>query len=269
MDVAHIEGALCRINLRMVSTLEFGEREVLAEVTRGLVEDLNAALARIWLFGPGDLCAACIQAPHCSNRASCLHLVASAGLSERLGGDYRRIPRGALKVGWIAETGTARGAAVRHCGRKRGDPTRVGGDRERSAHAVHRAAARRNGDREGTARQRATRAQPAARTCIREGQLRCDLALLDRERALRPREGSIHWCAAAEGGAVRARPGWNPFPRRDWRTAPRRPSEASACCPRTRDRAYRRHEDDPRRCADHLRDQPQSGSRRPREALPR
>jgi transcriptional regulator with GAF, ATPase, and Fis domain len=104
MDVAHIEGALCRINLRMVSTLQFGEREVLAEVTRGLVEDLNAALARIWLFGPGDLCAACIQAPHCPNRASCLHLVASAGLSERLGGDYRRIPTGSLKVGWIAET---------------------------------------------------------------------------------------------------------------------------------------------------------------------
>src|SRR6266853_1400675 len=96
MDVAQIEGALCRINLRMVGTLEFGEREVLAEVTRGLVEDLNAALARIWLFGPGDLCAACVQAPHCPNRASCLHLVASAGLSERLNGDYRRIPRGAL-----------------------------------------------------------------------------------------------------------------------------------------------------------------------------
>src|SRR5438094_9510540 len=96
MAIAHIEGALGRINLRMASTLELGE--VLAEVTRGLVEDLNAALARIWLFGPGDLCAACIQAPHCSNRASCLHLVASASLSERLVRDYRRIPKVALKV---------------------------------------------------------------------------------------------------------------------------------------------------------------------------
>src|SRR2546426_9991064 len=103
MDVAQIEGALCRINLRMVSTFEFGEREVLAEVSRGLVEDLNAALARIWLFGPGDLCAACIQAPHCPNRASCLHLVASAGLSERLGGGYRRIPLGGPQGGWVAE----------------------------------------------------------------------------------------------------------------------------------------------------------------------
>jgi transcriptional regulator with GAF, ATPase, and Fis domain len=104
VDISHIEGALCRINLRMVSTFQRGEREVLAEVTRGLVEDLNAALARIWLFGPGDLCAECIQAPHCPNRASCLHLVASAGISERLDGAYRRIPKGALKVGSIAET---------------------------------------------------------------------------------------------------------------------------------------------------------------------
>jgi transcriptional regulator with GAF, ATPase, and Fis domain len=102
MAIAHIEGALGRITLRMASTLELGE--VLAEVTRGLVEDLNAALARIWLFGPGDSCAACIRAPHCPNRESCLHLVASAGLSERLDGEYRRIPIGALKVGWIAET---------------------------------------------------------------------------------------------------------------------------------------------------------------------
>ena len=157
MDVAQIEGALCRINLRMVSTFEFGEREVLAEVSRGLVEDLNAALARIWLFGPGDLCAACIQAPHCPNRASCLHLVASAGLSERLGGDYRRIPIGALKVGWIAETRNP------VCTNDL-DPTCIGGHRERSAHAGHRAAARRNRHREGTARQRAARPQPAART---------------------------------------------------------------------------------------------------------
>jgi hypothetical protein len=94
MAVPSIEGALGRINLRMASTLELGE--VLAEVTRGLVEDLDAALARIWLFGPGDVCATCVQAPHCPNRASCLHLVASAGLSERLSGEYRRVPRGTL-----------------------------------------------------------------------------------------------------------------------------------------------------------------------------
>ncbi len=102
MAVATIEGALGRISLRMASTLDVGQ--VLSEVTRGLAEDLDAALARIWLFDRGDLCAECIQAPHCPNRVSCLHLVASAGLSERTDGEYRRIPIGVLKIGWIADT---------------------------------------------------------------------------------------------------------------------------------------------------------------------
>jgi transcriptional regulator with GAF, ATPase, and Fis domain len=102
MGVTSIEGSLGRISLRMASTLELAD--VLAEITRGLVEDLDAALARIWLLGPGDLCTECIQAPHCPNRTSCLHLVASAGLSERLDGGHRRVPIGALKIGRIAES---------------------------------------------------------------------------------------------------------------------------------------------------------------------
>src|SRR5690348_2867429 len=102
MHVAMIEGTLGRISLRMASTLEVGE--VLSEITRGLVDELEAALARIWLLGPGDVCTECIQAAQCANRASCLHLVASAGLSERLDGAYRRVPLAALKIGRIAET---------------------------------------------------------------------------------------------------------------------------------------------------------------------
>jgi PAS domain S-box-containing protein len=102
MGVGVIEGTLGRISLRMASTLDVGE--VLSEITRGLVDDLEAALARIWLLGPGDLCKECIQAPQCADRTACLHLAASAGLSEHLDGTYRRIPLGALKIGWIAET---------------------------------------------------------------------------------------------------------------------------------------------------------------------
>jgi len=45
MGVTSIEGSLGRISLRMASTLELAD--VLAEITRGLVEDLDAALARI------------------------------------------------------------------------------------------------------------------------------------------------------------------------------------------------------------------------------
>ncbi len=44
MGLASIESSLGRISLRTASTLELGE--VLSEVTRGLVEDLDAALAR-------------------------------------------------------------------------------------------------------------------------------------------------------------------------------------------------------------------------------
>src|SRR5262249_29683537 len=73
---------------------------------RGLVEGMNAALARIWLVGPGDLCDRCELAPECPDRARCLHLSASAGLSTRLDGSHRRVPIGALKIGHIAATRT-------------------------------------------------------------------------------------------------------------------------------------------------------------------
>src|SRR5216684_3992603 len=101
MDVSTLEGTLGLVSLRMTSTRDLGG--VLSEITRGLVKDLDAALARIWLLGAGDLCPDCIRAPICQNRTNCLHLVASAGLSERMDGVYRRVPTGALKIGRIAE----------------------------------------------------------------------------------------------------------------------------------------------------------------------
>jgi len=101
MDVSTLEGTRGLVSLRMTSTRDLGG--VLSEITRGLVKDLDAALARIWLLGAGDLCPDCIRAPICQNRTNCLHLVASAGLSERMDGVYRRVPTGALKIGRIAE----------------------------------------------------------------------------------------------------------------------------------------------------------------------
>ncbi len=102
VEVKTIEGSLGAISLRMARTLELGD--LLSEISQGLVQDLGAALARIWLIRPGDLCAGCAQAPHCPNQTTCLHLVASAGLSERLDGEYRRVPLGTLKIGRIAES---------------------------------------------------------------------------------------------------------------------------------------------------------------------
>ena len=90
-----------RITLQMASSLDL--QVVLATITQGLVEELDAAFARIWLLGFGDLCADCYKAADCANRGRCLHLEASAGLYTNLNGEYRRIPLGALKIGKIAQ----------------------------------------------------------------------------------------------------------------------------------------------------------------------
>ncbi len=89
------------IALQMASSLDL--QVVLTTITQGLVDELDAAFARIWLLGPADLCAHCYKAADCMNRARCLHLVASAGLYANLNGEYRRIPLGALKIGKIAQ----------------------------------------------------------------------------------------------------------------------------------------------------------------------
>lgn len=67
---AHL-GILERITLQMTASLHL--EEVLTTITQGLVEDLGAAFARIWLLGPGDLCATCYKATTVSiGRAACI-----------------------------------------------------------------------------------------------------------------------------------------------------------------------------------------------------
>ncbi len=85
----------------MISSLDL--QEVLTTVTQGLVDDLGAAFARIWLIGPGDICAECFKAADCQNRERCLHLAASSGMYTNMNGEYRRVPLGALKIGRIAQ----------------------------------------------------------------------------------------------------------------------------------------------------------------------
>ncbi len=95
--------ALERIALEMTSTTDLGG--VLKVITEGLVEDLDAAFARIWLVRPGDRCNACPQAAKCPEKVECLHLVASSGLHSNLEGEYARIPLGALITGRVASSG--------------------------------------------------------------------------------------------------------------------------------------------------------------------
>jgi len=90
-----------QITLQMASCLDL--QLVLTTITQGLIDELDGAFARIWLLGPGDLCADCYKAADCTNRTRCLHLEASAGLYTNLNGEYRRIPLGALKIGKIAQ----------------------------------------------------------------------------------------------------------------------------------------------------------------------
>jgi len=85
---------------------------VLDTVVAGIAACENVALTRIWLFGPGDLCATCHFAGECSDRRRCLHLVASAGTSHVAGRDprnlhgaFRRFPLGRRKIGQVAASG--------------------------------------------------------------------------------------------------------------------------------------------------------------------
>jgi transcriptional regulator with GAF, ATPase, and Fis domain len=88
---------------------------VLQRIVEGLAGEPGTALARIWLRGPGDLCASsCRVRAECPDQRQCLHLRASAGQSihdsgadwTRLTGDFGRVPLNMWKVGRIGGTGT-------------------------------------------------------------------------------------------------------------------------------------------------------------------
>src|SRR5262249_58578894 len=90
---------------------------VLQRIVEGLAGQPETALARIWLIGPGDLCASsCPVRAECPDQRQCLHLRASAGRSihdsgadwTRLTGDFRRIPLNMWKVGRIGGGGAAK-----------------------------------------------------------------------------------------------------------------------------------------------------------------
>ncbi|MDA0206881.1 MAG: sigma 54-interacting transcriptional regulator [Acidobacteria bacterium] len=84
---------------------------VLDLVVHRLAGECNAALARVWLAKPGDICSECRMRPECKDQSLCLHLVASAGASAQTGeiwdgldGRFRRFPNGIRKVGKIMAT---------------------------------------------------------------------------------------------------------------------------------------------------------------------
>jgi transcriptional regulator with GAF, ATPase, and Fis domain len=85
---------------------------VMKMIVDGIGKDPNVALARLWLFRPGDICAECYLRSQCPDQTRCLHLVASAGKSldqheswTRLNGTFRRFPLGVSKVGFMGQSG--------------------------------------------------------------------------------------------------------------------------------------------------------------------
>ena len=79
------------------------------------MRQLDVALVRVWLMGPGDICNTCRLRPQCPDQTRCLHLVASSGWPQaspgedwsRIDGDFRRFPLGVFKVGRIGATSRA------------------------------------------------------------------------------------------------------------------------------------------------------------------
>ncbi len=89
--------------------------QVLANIVGDLAREPGVALARIWLMGPGDVCADCPMRAECPDQERCLHLEASAGTSHvdpeetwaRTDGRFRRFPLGVRKVGRVGASGEA------------------------------------------------------------------------------------------------------------------------------------------------------------------
>ena len=84
---------------------------LLQHITTSLAQTPSVALARIWLLRPGDICPSCHMAQSCQQQQTCLHLVASAGASQRhdeqwdgTNGTFRRFPLGQRKVGTVAQS---------------------------------------------------------------------------------------------------------------------------------------------------------------------
>jgi transcriptional regulator with GAF, ATPase, and Fis domain len=95
-------GSLDRIAFHLTSVLNL--REILTLITQGLVQDLEASLARIWLLGPGDLCSECSRKSICRKRDSCLHLREKAGCDPPMMEEYQRIPLADPFIGRIAQS---------------------------------------------------------------------------------------------------------------------------------------------------------------------
>ncbi|MCK5353336.1 sigma 54-interacting transcriptional regulator, partial [bacterium] len=86
---------------------------LLSLIVERLSDFEEIAIARLWLIRPADICSSCPMQAECTERSSCLHLMASAGRSlypaignwSNTDGQFRRFPIGGRKVGMVAQSG--------------------------------------------------------------------------------------------------------------------------------------------------------------------
>jgi transcriptional regulator with GAF, ATPase, and Fis domain len=104
-------------SLHAIATMVSQQREVdavLETVVESLANDLDLAVATIWLSQPGDICKACHMKDECPDQTRCLHMVACSARPQnpesgnewyRTDGFYRRLPLGVRRIGKIAVSG--------------------------------------------------------------------------------------------------------------------------------------------------------------------
>src|SRR5262245_19349259 len=100
------------LSLAVAVRAERNFQGVLQTIVQGLASHPGVAVARIWVYGPGDICDSCYLRDKCRDRTRCLHLVATAGTPVHpehedwsLNGFFRRIPINAYIVGYVGASG--------------------------------------------------------------------------------------------------------------------------------------------------------------------
>lgn len=93
--------SLDHIVFQMTSVLDLSEVQSL--IAQGLMQDLNASFAQIWLLGPGDLCPECRRGDLCKNNYNCLHIQMNSEKYLPLTEEYQRIPLADPIIGQIAQ----------------------------------------------------------------------------------------------------------------------------------------------------------------------
>ena len=103
-DVGGPLALLQRVTARM--TVHHEIDEVLRAITGGLVQSVDAALARIWLYTSAASCPRCRELPRGdpAGGAPSLHLCASAGMFDGDAGPHHCVPLGMFLGGRVAET---------------------------------------------------------------------------------------------------------------------------------------------------------------------